>query len=309
MDIAMLRDMFSGDMQKNGVFFDEPMKRHTTLRIGGSADMFTEPGDIISLKGLLTILRDGDIPIMPLGGGSNLLVSDSGIEGVVLSLAAFDRIEVLRDKGDDARLFVGAGVPLQKLVNFCKEKGFSGIEGLAGIPGSVGGAVRGNAGSFGYETGRVLESVALLRRDSSISILDSSRLNFGYRSSSLGDEDIILSVNIILKRGDAGDVSRTTTGYLQEKVKKQPLSGHSAGCVFKNPAGGYAGRLIDEAGCKGMRRGDIEVSSIHANFFMNTGNGTASDFVAMMDDVKEKVIRMSGIELDPEIRITGRSLC
>lgn len=309
MDIKILKDILSRDMQTKGVMFDEPMKRHTTLRIGGPADIFAIPGDIISLKSLLTRLGDEDIPVMPLGGGSNLLVSDSGIEGVVLSLAAFDRIEVLRDKGDDVRLFVGSGVPLQKLVSFCKEKGFSGIEGLAGIPGTVGGALRGNAGSFGYETGRVVESAALLRRDSSITMLDSSRLNFGYRSSSLGDEDIILSVNMIFKRGDAGDVSRTTAGYLQEKVRKQPLSGHSAGCVFKNPGGGYAGRLIDEAGCKGMRRGDIEVSGIHANFFVNTGNGTASDFIALMNDVKEKVIRMSGIALEPEIGIKGRFLC
>lgn len=302
----MLKDILNEGGFKGGVFFNEPMKKHTTLRIGGPADVFLVPENIIPLKDVLAELKDSGIPVMPVGGGSNLLVSDNGIEGVVISVASFNRIEVIKGTDDEARLFVEAGVPLQRLVNFAGEKGYKGIEGLAGIPGLAGGAIMGNAGSFGFEISDVIESVAVMNREAGISILEAANLNFRYRASGIPDGSIILSANMKFKKDDVHAVAAKVNDFLHEKLKKQPISEHSAGCVFKNPPGVYAGRLIDEAECKGMRRGDVEVSSLHANFFINRGNGAASDFLILMDDVRERVLKLFGIELETEIRIVGR---
>jgi UDP-N-acetylmuramate dehydrogenase len=204
------------------------------------------------------------------------------------------------------RLFAEAGTALRKLLNLAKAEGYRGIEGLAGIPGCLGGAVRGNAGSFGFEIGNVVESATVIRMDGEIVTVERDDLRFGYRSCAVPDGSIIVSVNVRLEKDDAKKISRIANDFLQEKLRKQPISLLSAGCVFKNPAGTHAGRLIDEAGCKGMRRGEVEVSGLHADFFVNRGNGTAADFLGLMEDVKERVMKSFGVELEPEIRIVGR---
>lgn len=302
-----LNRLFARDVFKGEAFFNEPMERHTTLKIGGPAEVFAVPEDIFSLKNILSGLSAGDIPFMPAGSGSNMLVSDRGMTGAVISLATLNRIEVISEDTGEVRLFVEAGASLQRLVNLAKDKGYEGIEGLTGIPGSVGGAIRGNAGSFGYEIGKVIDSLAVLNSSNDITVIERGALNFSYRASSLPEGCIILSANLILKKGDVAGTKERTAGFIKEKSEKQPLSEHSAGCVFKNPIGAYAGRLIEEAHCKGMKRGDIEVSVLHANFFINRGHGTASDFLSLMDAVKEKVMNSFGIELDPEIRIIGEN--
>lgn len=243
---------------------------------------------------------------MPVGGGSNLLVADEGIGGVVLSTASLNRMQVVEERDEGIRLFVEAGTPLQKVIHFAKDKGYKGIEGLAGIPGCVGGAIKGNAGSFGYEIGTVIESVALINVHGKLAILGPESLNLGYRASAISDECIILSVNIRLQKGDARDVAKRVRECLDEKRERQPLSERSAGCVFKNPEGAQAGRLIEEAGCKHLRKGDVEVSGLHANFFINRGNGRAADFLALMDVVKARVMKLFGYELEPEIRVVGK---
>lgn len=300
------KDILNGIDLKGEVFFSEPMKKHTTLRIGGNADIFVTPGDIDSLRNILAAARDGHAPVTALGGGSNILVSDNGIEGLTISSVSLNRIDIIEGMNGLLRISAGAGIPLQRLVNISREKGYKGIEGLAGIPGSVGGAVHGNAGAFGYEIGNVIESVTLIGRDCAVSAIKRGDLNFGYRTSDIPGGSIILGADIRLEKDDAVAVAERIRNFHQEKLKKQPISEWSAGCVFKNPAGAHAGRLIEEALCKGMRRGDIEVSSLHANFFVNKGNGNASDFLALMDEVKDKVFRLFGIELEPEIRIIGR---
>lgn len=297
------KDVFAGD-----VFADELMKNHTTLRIGGPADIYVVPKNLFSLKNLLLALKDEDVSAMALGGGSNLLISDKGIDGTVISTVFLSYVEVIEENADEVRLFVEAGTPLQKLLNLAKVHGYKGIEGLAGIPGCLGGALRGNAGSFGFEIGNVVESVTLIRGDGEIFIIERDALGFGYRSSAIPEGTIILSANMRLKKDDATEVARRAHDFLQEKLRKQPILQLSAGCVFKNPPGAHAGRLVDEAGCKGMRRGDVEVSGLHANFFVNRGNGTASDFLGLMGDVKERVMKSFGVELEPEIRIVGRRL-
>jgi UDP-N-acetylmuramate dehydrogenase len=295
------KDAFAGELLVN-----EPMKGHTTLRIGGPADIFAEPRDMISLRNLLNALREEDIPAMPVGGGSNLLVSDEGIEGAVISTACLNHMEVIEEDDGCTRLFAEAGTPLGRLVNFTKEKGWKGVEGLAGIPGFIGGAICGNAGSFGYEIGDVIESVTAMEGNGKILSLSRGDLAFGYRASGVPGGIIVISANMRFQRDDAQEVAKRVNEFLREKLAKQPVSQFSAGCVFKNPTGLRAGMLIDQAGCKGMTRGDIEVSGLHANFFVNKGGGTFADFAALMDAVGEKVLKSSGVALEPEIKIMGR---
>ena len=305
-DKELLREILSGGAFRGTVLYDEPMRNHTTLRIGGPADALAVPGDVIALRNLLVQAGERNIPFTPLGGGSNLLVDDDGIEGIVISAASLNRIMVIEEKEDEARLFVEAGTPLQGLVALAKEKGYSGIEGLVGIPGSLGGALKGNAGSFGCEIGKVIDTVGIMTPYGKVSMLDARNLSISYRRINLPEECIILSANVRLRRDDAGGVAKRMSAFLSEKREKQPIAEWSAGCVFRNSEGAHAGKLIDEAACKGMRRGDIEVSSLHANFFINRGNGLASDFLALMDAVRERVLKTFGVVLEPEIKAAGR---
>jgi UDP-N-acetylmuramate dehydrogenase len=298
---ARLEGYYRGDSR-----FGVPMKDHTSLSAGGTADVMTYPEDPVSLRNLLVVLKNEATPFFPVGGGTNILVREGGIEGVVISLRAFTRIEVLQEYDEAVELFVEAGAPLQKLVNFCKGKGYSGIEGLTGIPGTVGGAICGNSGSFGCEVKDVLASVVIIDSDGRLDRHAAADLGFRYRGSDILPGDIVLSANLRLRKDDPEAVAARTDSFFSEKKRTQPISKKSAGCVFRNPEGGSAGRLIDEAGCKGMRRGGMEVSSVHANFFVNAGGGTASDFIVLMEDVAAEVQKKFSVVLEPEIKIVGR---
>jgi UDP-N-acetylmuramate dehydrogenase len=296
---------FSGEVR-----FDEPMSAHTSLRIGGPAEILAFPEDPVSLKNILLSAKREQIPVFIFGGGTNLLVSDGGIEGIVISLKAFNKIEFTRETNDKkAVLYVGAGVTLAKLISFAQKNGCAGIEALAGIPGYFGGAVYMNAGSFGVEIKDVLVSIALMDINGEIRILQKDDLNFSYRSSNLPGSSVILSANISLNRDKSDDILNRIKEFLRKKRETQPLLETSAGCVFKNPSGGdAAGRLIDAAGCKEMRIGDIEVSAGHANYFINKGRATYMDFIALMEKVKVRVKEHSGVVLEPEIKIIGREI-
>lgn len=305
-DEHLWQEIISSDSFSGEVMFGEMMKRHTSLKIGGPADIFVFPQEVISLKNSLVALKKKSIPFMPVGGGTNLLVRDGGIEGVVVSLRDCRRIEIVDDAKDLVSLFVESGVPLQKLVSFAKENGFSGLEGLVGIPGSVGGAIAGNAGAYGYSMKNVVASATVMHSDGRLAKLGAEALGLEYRKSNIPAGSIMLSANIRLRKDIKEDIAKRGEGFLKEKREKQPLSELSAGCVFKNPEGTSAGKLIDEAGCKGMRIGDAEVSAVHANFLINKGNASASDFIKLMDAVRAKVLATFGIELEDEIRIVGR---
>jgi UDP-N-acetylmuramate dehydrogenase len=218
-----------------------------------------------------------------------------------------DRIEVISEENQQAELFVEAGVPLQRLVSFCKERGYAGMEGLAGIPGTVGGAICGNAGSYGCEIKDVVVSVAIMDAHAQLDRYAAASLGFGYRRSGIRASDVVMSANIRLVRDEAQAVSARTEQWSAEKRKSQPVAERSAGCVFKNPPGESAGRLMDEAGCKGMRSGGVQVSGLHANFFINTGGGTADDYLRLMEEAAAAVNRKFGIVLEPEVRVVGRA--
>ncbi len=298
-------DTFDG-AYRGDAEFDMPMKKHTSLAIGGPADVLVSPADPISLKNIVLLVRKKNLPFLSLGGGSNILVRDDGIDGVVINFKSFRMIHVIREEGNEVELFVEAGVPLQMLVNFCREKGYTGIEGLTGIPGTVGGAICGNAGSYGCEIKDVIQSVVIMSAAGKLDRFAAEDLKFGYRRSAVKPTDVVLNANIRLNKDDTKAVAERVRKFLTEKKNTQPISERSAGCVFKNPEGVSAGKLIDEAGCKGMKIGSIEVSSVHANFFVNKGGGTASDYIRLMHKVVLTVEKKFGVVLEPEIKVIGR---
>ncbi len=289
------------------VRFDELMSNHTSLKIGGPVNTMVFPADPVSLKQVLAAANSENIEVFFFGAGTNLLVGDGRFEGIAVSLKNFHDIELTRDVDENkVVLYVGAGVSLPKLMSVAKKNGYSGLEPLAGIPGCVGGAVYMNAGSFGTEMRDLIVSVALMNKKGEISIVDAHELSFSYRSAGLPDDSVILSANIRLSKDDPAEVGKRMKDYLKRKKAVQPLGEHSAGCVFKNPENESAGRLIDEAGCKGMKVGDIEVSTMHANYFINKNKGTCKDFTALMKKVRAKVQNKFGINLEAEVRIIGK---
>ena len=294
-----IKDILDGEVR-----FDEPMSLHTSLKIGGPVEIMVFPDDPVSLRNVLVAAGREGIPAFIFGAGTNLLVEDEGINGIAISLKKFRSIEFTKETNDrNAFLHAGSGVPLAMLVSFAKKNGLSGIEALAGIPGYLGGAVYMNAGSFGTEIKDVIVSVAIMNKHGEILILNRDEIEFSYRGSNLPESAVILGANIILKKESPGEVEQRTGNFLREKKASQPLGDLSAGCVFKNPPGNAAGKLIDDAGCKGMRMGNVEVSPIHANYFINRGSATFRDFIKLMETVKGKVKEFSGIELEPEVKI------
>lgn len=297
-----VKEIFDRGLFKGEIRFDEPMSAHTSLKTGGPVEIMVFPEDPVSLKNVMAACEREKIPLFVLGAGTNLLAGDEGIEGVAISLREFKSIEFTRETGV---LYVGAGTPLAMLVNVAQKNGYAGLEPLAGIPGYAGGAVYMNAGSFGMEIKDVIISVAVMNRHGEIEILDRDKPGFSYRSSNLPEGSVILGLNIALRKDDPDAIGQRTREFLKKKKDTQPLGESSAGCVFKNPEGDAAGRLIDAAGCKGMRVGGAEVSAVHANYFINRGGAACTDFTELMKIVKARVREHSGIELEPEIKIIG----
>jgi UDP-N-acetylmuramate dehydrogenase len=306
MKIQELKDIFSEGTFKGEMKFMEPMSNHTSLKIGGPADVYAVPQDVLSLSSMQMHLEKKHVPFFPLGGGTNILVRDGGMEGTVISLRALNKIEPVKEDNESLYLFVEAGAPLQKLVSYSRENGYSGIEGLAGIPGTVGGAICGNSGAFGYEMKDVLVAVEIMETGGKVLVVRAEELEFGYRRSGIRHNALLLSAEIRLGKDKKEAVSARVENFLKIKRQTQPVWEHSAGCVFKNPPGLSAGKLIDGAGCKGMRIGDAEVSAMHANFFINKGKASASDFIMLMKEVAGRIKETFDVVLEPEIKIVGR---
>ncbi len=299
------------ELELKGVNFGEPLERHTSLGIGGRAEVYARPADAAALAALLS--GDWRMPVYFLGGGTNLLITDEDIGGLFISTAGLTGIEIL-EGGSAPAVSVGAGEPLKRVLAFCMKNGFSGLEPLAGIPGSLGGAVAGNAGAHGLEIKDVIRRVHVMDKKGGLRELTPEQMDFRYRGSLIldnsgGPDDaggIIVKAELVLREGDPEEIREIMKRNFEMKKKTQPLCARSAGCVFRNPAGHSAGRLIDEAGLKGMRVGDIEVSPVHANFFVNRGDGRARDFLELMDRVADRVKKLFGLQLEPEIRMILR---
>ena len=282
-------------------FIPEPLlSRYTTLGVGGVTPYLFFPEER-NLTPLLTTLFNEGIPYRVMGLGSNLVVSDSGVAEVVVTLRRVS--SPIKVRG--SIVSVGGGFPLSKLAKRVGELGLSGLEPLSGIPGSVGGAIKMNAGSFGMEIGSLVEKVVLFSPSSGVREVSREELSFSYRGSGVSQGEIVLAVELRLTPEEPALVIKRLREFRRRRELTQPIGERSAGCIFKNPEGASAGRLIDEAGLKGMRRGGAVISTKHANFIINEGGATASDVFALIDKMKEEVLRLFGIELEEEVEVWG----
>ncbi len=284
------------------VSVNEPMKKHTTFRIGGPADILFVPSSLDDLRKALSLATEREIPITVIGGGSNLLVRDSGIRGIVIKIdGALDYMSI-----EDGRILAGSGTPLSALSRAAAEAGISGMEFCAGIPGTVGGAVAMNAGAHGSFMEDIILKVRAMGSDGGIKEFAVEECGFGVKSSRFQNELLIITeVEFRAVPGDKEEIKRRISDYLRSRREKQPLTLPSAGCIFRNPSGGGAGRYIDSSGCKGLRVGDAQVSELHANFIVNLGSATCQDVLDLIELVKCRVREKEGVELEPEVRVLG----
>ena len=281
---------------------DEPMRKHTTFRVGGSADFFVPVKDRDALIGATSFLKANGIPYFLLGNGSNLLVSDQGYRGVILQLTG-DLAEIDFD-GEYVR--AGAGVQLMRLAAQAAERGLSGLEFASGIPGTVGGAIVMNAGAYGGEMVQVVESADIFFPGEGIVTLANPDLHFGYRHSVLKEkEGVVLSVALRLQFGEKETIIDKIADLKEQRRAKQPLEYASAGSTFKRPEGAFAGKLISDAGLKGCAIGDACVSEKHAGFIVNKGNASADEIYRLIREVQDKVQQTSGYLLEPEVIMLG----
>lgn len=289
---------------KERVRRDEPMSRHTSFKIGGPADLMVCPETREQLLYCHRIGREYDLPVFLMGNGSNLLVGDLGIRGLVLKTAG--GYEDIAFDGDTAH--VQSGALLSKLTYAALRHGLTGLEFACGIPGTLGGAVVMNAGAYDGEMKDVVACVAAYDPQAdAVHVLEGDELNFGYRHSVFRERPmIVLEAALKLIPGDVGKAKQTVNELNCCRREKQPLTQPSAGSVFKRPAGYYAGTLIEEAGCKGMRVGDAQVSEKHAGFIVNVGKATARDVLDLIALVRQRVHDHAGVWLEPEIHIVGQ---
>jgi len=278
----------------------EPMRAHCSFRIGGPADVFVEPAFDMELSALRRFLREKGITPVVVGNGTNLLVRDEGIRGVVIRFG--EDFSGIRLEGD--RIIAEAGATLTRLAVFARDHGLSGLEFAHGIPGSLGGAVMMNAGAYGGEMKDVVTSVRYMNEFGSIGQADGAELEFGYRKSRFaGTNDIILGAVLQLTPGDPEEIRAKMTELWEKRSASQPLEKPSAGSTFKRPWKGYAAAMIEEAGLKGRSVGGAQVSEKHAGFIINTGDATFADVRALMTEVQDAVEEKFGVRLQPEVRI------
>ena len=280
---------------------NEPLAKHTSFKIGGPADAFATATTRARASSALQIARAAGVPVFFLGWGSNVLIRDAGVRGLVLALGGdFEKIEF---PGPDL-VRAGAAARVPQLVVSCAEKGLSGLEPIVGVPGAVGGALVMNAGTRDGEIGPFVEEVETLDLDGTARTLGRDGLRFEYRSSNLGDS-LVLSALLRLKRGVKADIMAVVARQQQKRLQTQPIHTYNVGSTFKNPSGLFAAQLIEQSGLKGHAVGGARVSPMHANFIENFAGAKASDVLALVDLISERVRAASGVMLELEMRVVG----
>lgn len=291
---------------EQAVRLQEPMSAHTTFRIGGPADYFVEPGSESVLKELLLLCRETETPFFILGNGSNLLVSDEGYRGVMISLREFDEISFREGESTEAGktiMTAGCGVLLSKAAMQAAERGLTGFEFAGGIPGTLGGAVTMNAGAYGGEIRDVILSARVMTKAGDVRELSAEELDLSYRHSIIQEKDlIVLSADFAFAHGDEEQIKEQMRQLNTQRREKQPLEYGSAGSTFKRPEGYFAGKLIQDAGLKGYRSGDVMVSEKHSGFVVNVGKGTCGDAMRVIEHVQRTVYEQFGVELELEVK-------
>lgn len=289
---------------ENDVQWGCPMERYTAFRVGGPADALCICRDVPRLCWLIAFLHRQRIAFVVLGKGSNVLVRDTGFPGAVVHLAG--SLASLEEGREGPHvLAAGGGAPIAEMLNYCMQRGLRGLEFLAGIPGTAGGAAAMNAGAWGEEMSGVIQGIETVDSTGEVASTDRSGLCFSYRSLALAEGSVISKVLLVLSRDEASGVSNRIHEYLVRRKTRQPLEFPSAGSVFRNPPNDHAGRLIEAAGLKGEKIGGARISPKHANFIVNEGGARAEDILALMQKAEEKVLEHSGIHLEPEIRVIG----
>lgn len=289
-------------IEKDKILCGEPMKEHTTFRIGGPADYFVIPTEVEEIQKVVQLCQECQVPYYIVGNGSNLLVADKGFRGVVIQI--YKGMNQLTIEGN--QIIAQAGCSLSQIAAEAWKAELTGFEFAAGIPGTLGGAVRMNAGAYGGEMKDVLESVEILTSDGKIQWLTNEEMKFGYRSSVVEEKDgIVLRAVIRLTKGNYSEIKAVMDDLRERRVSKQPLEYPSAGSTFKRPEGYFAGKLIQDAGLKGFCVGGACVSEKHSGFVINTGNATAADVIELMNRVNEIVTDKFGVSLEPEVRCMG----
>lgn len=300
-----MNDQFLTELQNvmggSGIFMEEPMKKHTTFRVGGPADVLVQP-DETALAAILALCRQYHVPYSFIGNGSNLLVGDKGIRGVVIEMTdPMGNIEV-----DGTKITAQAGAMLSKIANTAASNGLGGMEFAAGIPGSVGGAVVMNAGAYGGEMKDIIEKVYVLDENGAQLELDRDALDLGYRHSCIPEKKyIVTKVVLELVPRDEAEIRSEMKELNEKRAEKQPLQYPSAGSTFKRPEGYFAGKLIMDAGLRGYQVGGAQVSEKHCGFVINKGDATAADICQLMRNVSDKVQAQFGVVLEPEVKMIG----
>lgn len=287
----------------SNVLENEPMSRHTTFRTGGPASLFIRPENKGQLVEVMALIKKLGTEFFVLGNGSNLLVSDEGFDGVVISLSKMNDIHL---EGDND-IYAEAGAMNSQIAAFARDNGLKNFEFAAGIPGTIGGAMIMNAGAYGGEMKLVTRSVTVLSPEGEIMVLDNASMEFGYRSSAIkGRGYIVISVLLSLEKGDKETITQNMQELAAKRREKQPLEFPSAGSTFKRPEGYFAGKLIEDAGLRGFSVGDAAVSEKHCGFVINKGNATSAEVYELICEVRKRVYENSGVTLEPEVIMLGK---
>ena len=295
----MLLDEIEKVISKDKIYINEPMSKHTSFKIGGPAEIFIKVNEIKDLQSVLKISKENNIPITVIGNGSNVLVSDEGIKGIVVKIE-FEKIEI----EENEILKVGSGVKLAFLAQKCLKEELEGFEFASGIPGTIGGAIRMNAGAHGSEMKDIVKKITCMTRDGKIQVISNEEAKFEYRNSIFSQNDyIILEAEIQLRKGNPEEIRSKMDEYATYRKEKQPIEYPSAGSTFKRGNDFITAKLIDECGLKGYQIGGAQVSEKHAGFIINKGNATAEDVKQLMKYVEEQVYNKFGKKIEPEIEI------
>ncbi|MBR2742903.1 MAG: UDP-N-acetylmuramate dehydrogenase [Clostridia bacterium] len=284
------------------ISFDVPLCDYTSFKIGGPADVLIVPHDEDALKAALSFAKENELPMFVLGGGTNVLISDEGVRGVVISTEGLSELSLISDD----TIFAGAGVRLSRIAAFARDNSLSGMEFAGGIPGTLGGAVYMNAGAYGGEMKDVVVRTRYMTPDGATGETEGAQHGFSYRRSAFSGTQLIITGSYLkLARGNYDDISALMKDMNRRRTEKQPLSYPSAGSTFKRPEGDFAGRLIEASGLKGASVGGAQVSVKHAGFVINTGGATARDVYLLIAHVQSEVKRLHGVSLEPEVRLIG----
>ena len=286
---------------KEGAFWDEPLSYHTSWKVGGPCDLMIFPHSLDELRKIVGKASEEGEPLFVMGRGTNLLVLDGGIRGTVINLS--QGLKEIVFEGEGVRAGAGADLPL--LAAEAARRGLSGLEFMGGIPGTVGGGVKGNAGAFGNSIGQVLKRLQMLDWQGQDRTMERKALGFSYRNSNLPCEGVIVEAEFGLWEEESAVIRKKMEAFQKERSRRQPLQSLTAGSVFKNPPGAHAGQIIESLGLKGKILGRAKISDLHANFIENLGDAKAADLLGLIELIQERVEREMGFNLELEVQVVG----